>query len=247
MTAPARVSWLELEQHALGLLDAAPAARVAAALAADAELRARFAAIQADTRPVPPLPAALPADSGLPLPATTPGLRLAAAPAVPPDPFDLERELARPPRRWGAAAGLALAAAAMLALVVLPDGGSGRLPPAHTTHKGAELALRIDRERGGQVSRAVTSFADGDRLSVRLTCAPGDRAWVAAVFQGGARSTPLGPGGRLACGNDTPLPGALRVDGAALAICVAVDGAHDLQTRPGAHATGVVCQALTPG
>ena len=237
------ISWLALEQHALGMLDGAGAARVEAALAADAALRSRFEAIQADARPAPALPGLLPADSGQPLPDPAPGLQLVGGP---PPHADLEATLARPPRRWGTLAGFAMAAAAALALVVLPDSGADRLPPAETRYKGADLALRIDRERGGAVVRGVETFADGDRLSVRLTCAPGDRTWVAGVFQGRERFTPLGDGGALSCGNDTPLPGAFAADGGALAVCVALDGAHDLETRPGPHATGVVCQALRP-
>jgi hypothetical protein len=241
MTAPVTISWLELEQHALGTLDEARTARVEAAIAGDEALQARYDALLADNRAVPALPDVLPADSGLPLPAAAPALQLAAAP-----PPALEQELARPPRRWGALAGFAMAAAAALALVVLPDGGTARLPPAQTRHKGADLALRIDRERGGQVVRGVEGFSDGDRLSVRLTCAPGARTWVAAVFQGGERSTPLGDGGAISCGNDTPLPGAFTADGEALSVCVAVDGTHALRERPGPHATGVVCQVLRP-
>lgn len=237
------ISWLDLEQHTLGMLGEDRAAEVEAALAEDADLRARFEALRADDRAVPPLPMDLPADSGLPLPEAAPALQLVDD--RPPQP-ELEASLERPPRRWGALAGFALAAAAALAIVLLPDLDTARLPHATTRYKGADLALRIDRARGEQVARGVETFADGDRLSLRLTCAPGARTWTAAVFQDGARFAPLGDGGTLDCGNDTPLPGAFAADGGALEVCVAVDGAHDLATRPGRHATGVVCQRLTP-
>jgi hypothetical protein len=240
MTVP---SWLDLEQHALGMLGEARAAEVDAALAEDADLRTRFEALQSDTRAVPPLPVDLPADSGLPLPEAAPALQLVESP--PPQPA-LEASLARRPRRWGALAGFALAAAAALAIVLVPDLDAGRLPPAEARYKGADLALRIDRARVDQIARGVETFAGGDRLSLRLTCAPGARTWTAAVFQDGARFAPLGEGGTLECGNDTPLPGAFTADGGALDVCVALDGTHGLEARPGRHATGVVCQRLTP-
>ncbi|HWM85598.1 MAG TPA: zf-HC2 domain-containing protein [Kofleriaceae bacterium] len=83
------VSWLALERHALGELDAARAAEVAAHLDGCAACRAAYGAIEADRRALPPLP----------------DLALAAA------------ARRRRARRAVAAAATALAAAAALLLV----------------------------------------------------------------------------------------------------------------------------------
>lgn len=229
MTRPAPISWLDLERYALGALPADAQTAVEAAVRADAETAQRLQAIQDDLRPVPALPAELPADSGLPLPSAPP---LSLAPA-------------HRPARWRLPAGVgATLLAAATALWVVRAPSSPALPPAITRYKGGELSLTVDRARGDATARAVTTFRDGDRLQLRLTCAPGDRPWRAAIFQGGAVAAPLTATQPLACGNQVPLPGAVVVDGADLVACVAVDGAHPLGSLPPGDVPGVVCQAL---
>ncbi|MCB9779699.1 MAG: hypothetical protein H6742_14130 [Alphaproteobacteria bacterium] len=189
------VSWLRLEQYALGELPPDQAAAVEAALAADPDARARLQAIREDARALAPLDLSLP-DSGLPLP----------------DEGTVEEELGEEelgeeelgedggevvslwPRVFGGVALLAAAAAVLVA--VLP----GEESAVEAGFKGGELVMSVEADHGGDV-------VAGDRIQVRVTCAPGERD--AALRADGEVVWE----GALACGNRVRLPGAWTVDG----------------------------------
>jgi hypothetical protein len=193
------ISWLRLERLALGELDATAAAAANAHLDACGACRAAFDRIRADAVALPPLPA----------------------------------PVAAPPRSWfprwtWAAASLAAAAAMVLLWIGLRDADPGGVPGAVVGVKGGgALTLSLVRERDGVVTLDATSYRDGDRFKVRITC---DRAVAATadvvVYQTEhgrrAASFPL-PVARLSCGNEVVLPGAFHLDGDAPAlVCLAV-------------------------
>ncbi|RME25619.1 MAG: hypothetical protein D6798_08550 [Deltaproteobacteria bacterium] len=241
------VSWLDLERYVAGDLEPERRRRVETALSADPALRARLAGIEADDRPIPPLPGLvgdgpLPPDSGAPLP----------------EPHGEGTVIPLRRRPVGVAVSVLLAAAVALAVIPLREPGlsnDGRLlwPASSTTWKGGELSLRLDRERQGRVRADAARFQDGDRFVVRLTCPAGRRSWDARVFQGGRRYAPLPVDGPVDCGNAVRLPGAFAPTGAdAVTVCVAVGAAAETGALDGAReeladVDGVVCARLEPG
>jgi hypothetical protein len=100
------------------------------------------------------------------------------------------------PRAWPIAVAALAAAVALFAIA---------LPPQQSTVKGGDLALTLVRERAGDVVRSPTSYADGDRFEVRVTCPPGRADVEVSVLQRGETYFPLGDRIAIACGNDVPL------------------------------------------
>ncbi|HTE54514.1 MAG TPA: zf-HC2 domain-containing protein [Kofleriaceae bacterium] len=192
------VSWLALERHVLGELDADRAGAVQAHLDACAACRAALGVIESDRdRALPPLP----------------DLALAAA---------ARRRRSR--RAVAAGAVAALAAAAALLLVwrdrAAPD---ARLVGSKG---GDEVVIGLVRERGGDVALDPAGFRPGDRFKVLVTCARAGAATVeVSVRQAGSVDHPLAPV-TIRCGNRVPVPGAFRLTGDQPAsICASLGGA----------------------
>lgn len=210
------VSWLRLERLALAELDAATATTVRAHLDACAACAGAFARIADDARPLPRLPAS--------------------------------DATARPWwRRWRVAlGGVALAAGAAAALVVLRPATVASPPPGGVRVKGAGVVVvRLVRERDGVIAFDPDDVREADRWKVELTCAPGGAAWVdVAVVQGREVAFPLAPQ-EVACGNAVAVPGAFRITDGAAEVCVALGPrAPDREAlRDGARG-GVVCRRL---
>jgi hypothetical protein len=208
------VSWPRLERFASGGLRAAEAQEIESHVASCAACRACLDELRADVVALPPLPAIVPASP----------LRFA---------------------RWlFAGGGLALAAAAILILVVMRGSSAGE-PGARVAVKGAgEVVLSLVRERDGAIAYDPSTFRAGDRIKVRVTCAPGPSIWAdVIVYQRGESAFPLAPA-RVPCGNDTVVPGAFRIDGSAPArVCVELS-AGPAPMRGGAN--DLACVSLAP-
>lgn len=118
--------------------------------------------------------------------------------------------------RWWTLAPPLLAAA--LALVVV-----GLATPTRWGTKGGDLALSLTRWRSGDIAADRESYLSGDRFQVAVTCPPGDRRYVLAVFEGEAPAVALGEG-TTSCGNARLLPDAFAVSGTqVIQVCVAFD------------------------
>jgi hypothetical protein len=206
------VSWLRLEQYALGELGAGARAEIADHLAGCARCRACADRIAADHRELPPLPER----------ASSMG-----AAALPPL-----------PRRGGLRAGwrpaftAAAVAAVVAAVLVRPherppvvDVGDAAGPRVVAV-KGGDVTVELVRERDGSTALEPSSFAPGDRFQVLLTCPPPLQLHAdLAVLQDGDAAFPGAPS-TIACGNRVAVPPAFRITGAGAAtICVAVDPA----------------------
>ena len=190
------VSWLLLEQLALGELDPVRRRAVEAHLAGCAACRAARDHIEADSaRPLAPLP------------------ELAVARAR------------RPAPRRLAFAAATLAAAAALLLLIRDRAPDPSPDPSRGGAKGGELAVGLVRERGGEVAVDPTGFRLGDRFKVLVTCAsPAEVDVDVAVHQAGGVDHPL-ERVRIRCGNQVPLPGAFRLTGdQPAAVCAIVAG-----------------------
>jgi hypothetical protein len=240
------ISQLKLERYLLAELPAAERAHVDAHLEGCVACRAGLDELRASEITMPPLPAA-------------PAVEIELPPRWP----GAGRPL--PTRAMMIGSGLALAAAALLALrVALAPPTPQAAVPADGV-KGGELALELVRERGGDVARDPGTFADGDRFEALVSCAPGpdsgagasrrrpDVFWELAVFQEGKSFFPLAQGSRLACGNAVQLPGAFLLTGTAPAtICVlvarvaAIDRARITGSRPEALPFEHACKLVTP-
>lgn len=191
------ISWLRLEQHALGELAGDAARATEAHLAACVACSQRLASLRAD-------------DVSLrPLEATTAPRR--EAPVV---------ELAARRSRWVGA----LVLAASLALVIgqarerVRRDGALRSPGGEVALegrvKGDEVAMRLVRDDGVELPQADASYEVGARLKVLVTCPPALHAtWDVVVYEGAEAQFPLSPASDLACANDVPLPGAFRLTG----------------------------------
>lgn len=120
-------------------------------------------------------------------------------------------------------AATALAAAAAVLLVVLGRGDKN-MPGI----KGGDgLVLDLIRERAGEVVAAPTSYRDGDRFKLLVTCsAPGPVSVDVTVEQAGELFTPLAPAA-ISCGNRVVLPGAFVLTGDQPAVvCAALAGSR---------------------
>jgi hypothetical protein len=187
------VSWLALERFHLGELPDPERAAV------DDHLRA-CPACQACLEH-------LQADEAVALPPLRPTVAPAPAPAG---------------QRWRWSwAGFALAGAAAAAGIVLVlvrgPGAPPRLdepyPPSRVAVKGGEVALTLVRDRVGTTVHHPTTYADGDRFKVLVTCPPGELVVDTVVFQGGTASFPFTAPRRVRCANLVPLPGAFAITG----------------------------------
>jgi len=113
------------------------------------------------------------------------------------------------------------------------------------------------RERAGAVVEGPTSFVDGDRLRLELTCPPGQEAsWEVVALQADKVHFPLPGGGHQPCGNRIALPGALRVDGpvpVTLCVLLAEPGGGARRLREALERSGraalppdALCHTLRP-
>lgn len=147
-------------------------------------------------------------------------------------------EPARAKRPWWKAfalpAGLAVAAAAILLLVLRPRTALQQHEgPNITQVKGlGTVELVLVRERAGVVRQDTHTFTTGDRWKVLVTCAANKTAWVDVfVMEKGALHPdyPLDPV-QITCGNGIALPGAFSITGDKINdVCVRVstDGPPD--------------------
>lgn len=164
----------------------------------------------------------------------------------------------KPRRRWwtfAVPAGLALAAAAILLLVLRPRDSATTLPPDVTSIKGVgRVEVDVVRARGDVTRDDVRTFVAGDRWKVVVTCAPERAAtpvWVDVfVLEHGAGTLdyPLAPA-QIACGNAIPLPGAFEISGTAQNdICVRLSSEESRPPRMGGKPgdPGVACVTVAP-
>jgi hypothetical protein len=183
------VSWLRLEQYALGELEAART-EIGDHVAACPACAACLARIEAEAK--------------------------AELPALPsPGPRAVQR--ARFSRRSFVAigSGLALAAAALLALGRWTPGPDTHGDGDGVGIKGDAIAFTLVRDDEAIFAEAGGTFRGGDRFKALVTCPPGARAhFDLVVYDGSGASFPLAAAEALACGNQVPLPGAFRVTGA---------------------------------
>ena len=203
------VSWLRLEQFALGELPPDAREQVHSHLHECAVCASCLATIQSDDIALPELPVASPAQ-------TRANLRWFRRPAVITTATTL----------------LAAAAALMLWLRASESNLDYQTATATTRVKGAgEIALSVVRARptngADVVALDATTFRNDDRFEVAITCGAGGAVWARTVVwqadHAGQReraSTPL-PTARIACGNHVILPGAFRITSAPAAhVCV---------------------------
>lgn len=203
------ISWLRLEQLAVGELDAAGARRVREHLSACDACRSALELIESDRRQ---LRALGPLESWTRRRFRFAGLGVALA----------------------AAAALLL----FVAIGRGPGGGTERRGGARVAVKGGgELVVSLVRERRGRIDTDPASFLDGDRFKVAVTCSePGETELDVVVLQGGEAFRPLGRRPSIWCGNRALVPGAFRVTGAEpITVCVTPNGRFD-PARPAASA-----------
>jgi hypothetical protein len=207
------VSWLRLERHALGELDAGERRDILAHLSTCTRCRAVADQIAADAaRELPPLP-----------PVSTSGATSAPLPAVP------TSHRGRPfLRRRRQAFVVAAAAAAAFALVVklgLRPRDQPRIgQPRVVAIKGGDVAIELVRERDDSVAWEPTSFAPGDRFKLLVTCPPPLQLHAdIVVLQSDGPAFPGEPA-VIACGNRVPVMPPFRITGPGPAtVCVAFD------------------------
>lgn len=190
------VSWLRLERYHLGELTPEDAALVERALATSPDTRACLEQIR---KPVRLRPLTEPPNRKA-RPTLVTWLRA----------------------RWPM---LSLAAAtAGIALFVWVQARPGQpvLPARSVRVKGGDVVLGLVRERAGAIDTAPSTFAEGDRFKVLVTCPPDfDGSFDVAVLQDGTASFPFPSPESVACGNAVPLRGAFTLTGSASAtVCV---------------------------
>lgn len=245
------ISWLRLEQLALGeLRDGGAAeqhvARCAACAAALAQLRG-------DTRELPPLVVpTLPASDVRNADVRNADVRDADVRGADVRIADVRAAAAVPwwNRGWlVSGGGLAAALAALLLFVLVrrdapPDDNNRFASLLHVKGAG-DVSVTLVRERDGVITFDPSDVADGDRWKIQLTCAQGGAVWAdIAVLQNGLTSHPLSPQ-RLACGNEVVLPGAFRITGGGAELCVALDDRPPPRTRwRRGERSGTVCRSL---
>jgi hypothetical protein len=124
---------------------------------------------------------------------------------------------------------LSLAATlAGIALLVWVRARPGQVvfPARSVRVKGGDVVLALVRERVGAIDTAPSTFAEGDRFKVLLTCPPDfDGSFDVAVLQEGTASFPFPAPASVSCGNAVPLLGAFTLTGSASAtVCVTWGG-----------------------
>ncbi len=226
MTEPARctgepVSWLRLERFHAGALAGDERERVARHLAECAACAACLAKIRDDEAVALP-PLALPAAAK-------------------------RARVAPPPLRARVVVPIAGALAAAAALLVLVRGKP--VEPIASRVKGGDVAFTLVREDGARVEGDSGAYRDGDRFMAVVTCPPGgDMSFDVVVYDDAGASFPLEPAPRFACGNEAPLPGAMRLTGRGEeTVCLlwSDDEGVALRAAP-ERASGRVCKALRP-
>lgn len=224
------VSWLRLEQLALGELAAPVADSVQAHLAACAACAACAASITDDVVALPALPVVEPA-------------------AVP----WWRRRLA-----WAIGAGLAAAAAVLLVIVLRPRGverdAGGTIVQTVRLKGGSMLEVGLVRERAGTTVMQPTAYAAGDRFKVIVTCSQAVEVWADVMVLQPDPAQPSAPmiaaypfePMRVTCGNHVPVPGAFRITGGGPAsVCLAVEIDHPPTRDPlGRRREGIACYQL---
>lgn len=230
------VSWLRLEQLALGELAAPAAATVKEHLAACPACAACMESIAEDVVALPALPA---------LPAAEP-VRV---------PWWRRRVM------WSIGAAVAAAAAVVLVLVLRPRGveqevhGPGTGIAQTVRLKGGNvLEVGLVRERGGATVMQPMAYAAGDRFKVIVTCDRAVDVWADVMV---LQPDPAQPGApmvaaypfdpvQVTCGNHVPVPGAFRITGAGPAsVCLAVEVDHPPTRDPlGRRREGIACYQL---
>jgi hypothetical protein len=162
-------------------------------------------------------------------------------------------EKAAPRRRWwtfAIPAGVALAAAAILLLVIRPRGEERHGASDMTQIKGVgTVELDLVRERAGVIRTDVRTFAAGDRWKVVVSCAADKTAWVDAfVIEVGANPDYPLDSAEIVCGNGIALPGAFAITGDKVnTVCVSVStDTPPMRGRAKPGDPGVACIALSP-
>jgi hypothetical protein len=218
------ISWMRLEQYALGELPEPERVEIASHLERCLVCGECFASIEH---------------------APAPDLSFLKAPVV--------QLPARPPQRrraWPVWAGVALAsAAAALLLLVQPDVH----PPSRLHVKGGDFALELTRLDGAGHLQSPTHFAAGDRFKALVTCPPDWSGVVGiVVYQGEQKYEPLPLRPLADCGNRRALEGAFAIDGQARALVCASFATSEREWRTrvdqsaGAPPSGSVCTSLAP-
>jgi hypothetical protein len=219
------VSWLRLEQLALGELAAPAADAVATHLTACAACAACLDQLRADHVELPALPA--------PAPVRAPWWRRRAV--------------------WGIAGTLAAAAAALIIFLRMPRTAEDAdvLSPRIRIKGAGDVVVGLVRERGGETVTAPTGFRPGDRFKLIVTCGEATDVWVdIVVFQperAGAPLTASYPAEpmRLACGNHVALPGAFTLTGTgAASVCLALDVDRPPTRERLGRRKGIACYQL---
>lgn len=236
------ISWLRLEQYALGELDDLRG-DVRAHLAACGACASCLARIEADGAvDLPPLPGhahSYVSES-----------RTAAPSAVAPSAVAPIRHTRRARAIAILGTGLALAAALLLAV--------GRRTPVFDTHgedsvrmKGAAFAFTLVRDDEAVFAEAGGTFRGGDRFKVLVTCPPGAHTqFDLVVYDSHGASFPLVAPTSVECGNDVPLAGAFRITGAEnVRVCLVwndtAPSREELLTEQGVPSTRSACKELT--
>jgi hypothetical protein len=227
------VSWLRLEQLALGELPPAVATVVTAHVDGCAACAACLAQIQGDAIELPALPAPRAA-------VKVPWWR----------------------RRWALGAGVAVATAAAILLVIAlrppprePE-QAALLTPRIRIKGAGEVVVDLVRERAGDTVLAPATYRAGDRFKVIVTCDEATEVWAdVVVFQPDAagrtgrpdRMVPSYPAAplRLVCGNRVAVPGAFTITGTGpAAVCLALDVEHAPTREPLGRRKGIACYQL---
>jgi len=210
------LSWLRLERHALGELDAGERRDISAHLSTCARCRAVADQIAAEAgRELPPLPAV-----------AASGATSAPQPVVPPP--HRGRPFLRGRRQTFVVAAAAAAAAFALVIGLRPQGqprvGQPRIAARTVAIKGGDVAIELVRERDGSVAWEPTSFGPGDRFKLLVTCPPPLQLHAdIVVLQSDGPAFPGEPA-VIACGNRVPLLPPFRITGPGPAtVCVAFD------------------------
>src|ERR1041385_2317203 len=135
-----------------------------------------------------------------------------------------EKKTRRPWWQLAIPAGLAIAAAAILLLVIRPR--PEQRPENFVSVKGIGYMIDVVRDRDGEIRDDVRTFREGDRFKVVITCPPGKIAhFELGVSEHGSThvDNPLAPA-ELACGNHIVMPGAFTITGTATNhVCVQIN------------------------